>query len=74
LQPYPVVAADALLEIDTAVISAVFRSMSTCHRKTLPVSQNVVTSRCIVVLFSTFLSGYVLLNASRTAANDLDAK
>jgi hypothetical protein len=45
LQPYPVVAADALFEIGTAVI-----------------------------LFGTYFSGYALLNASRTAANDFDEK
>jgi hypothetical protein len=44
-----------------------------CHRQTLPVSRNFATSLCIV-LFSTSLSGYALLNASRTAANDFDAK
>jgi hypothetical protein len=33
-----------------------------------------VTSQCIVVLFGTSLSGYTLLNVSRTAANDFDAK
>jgi hypothetical protein len=65
---------DALLEIGTAVISAVCRSVSTCHRQTLPVSLNFVSSRCIVVLFGTSLSGYALLNASRTAANDFGAK
>jgi hypothetical protein len=43
--------------------------MSTCHRQTLPVSRNFLTIRCVVVLFSTSLSGYTLLNASRTAAN-----
>jgi hypothetical protein len=32
LHPYSVVVADALLEIGTAVISALCRSMSTCHR------------------------------------------
>jgi hypothetical protein len=31
-------------------------------------------SRYTVVLFGTFLSGYALLNASRTAENDLSAK
>jgi hypothetical protein len=50
------------------------RSMSTCHRQTLPVSRNIVTSRCTVVLFGTSISRYALLNASRTAANDFNAK
>jgi hypothetical protein len=36
------------------------------------VSRNFVTSRFIVVLFGTSLSGYALLNASQTAANDFD--
>jgi hypothetical protein len=36
------------------------------------VSQNFVTSQCIVVSFGTSLSGYALLNASRTAANELE--
>jgi hypothetical protein len=42
--------------------------------QTLPSSQNFVTSQCIVVLISTSLSGYALLNASQTAANDFSAK
>jgi hypothetical protein len=42
--------------------------------QTLPVSRNVITSRCIVVLFGTSLSGYTLLNVSRTAGNDFDSK
>jgi hypothetical protein len=48
--------------------------MTACYIQTLPVSRNVVTSRCIVVLFGTSLSGYTLLNASRTAANDFGWK
>jgi hypothetical protein len=40
----------------------------------LPVSINFVTSRCTVVLLGTSLSGYALLNDSRTAANNFDAK
>jgi hypothetical protein len=31
-------------------------------------------SRCSVALFGTFLSGYALLNDSRTAADDVDVK
>jgi hypothetical protein len=42
--------------------------------QTVPVPQNVVTSRFIAVSLGTSLSGYALLNASRTAANDFDAK
>jgi hypothetical protein len=36
--------------------------------------QNLVTSRCIVVLFGTSLSGYGLLNVSQTAGNNLNSK
>jgi hypothetical protein len=43
LQPCFLVAAGALLEIGTAVVSAVCRSMSTCHRQTAHVSLNIVT-------------------------------
>jgi hypothetical protein len=50
------------------------RSMSTYHGQTIPVSRNFIIGRCIVVLFGTSLSGYALLNASRTAANDFDTK
>jgi hypothetical protein len=42
--------------------------------QTLPVSRNSVTSRSIVVLSGTSLSEYALLNVSRTAANDFDAR
>jgi hypothetical protein len=41
--------------------------------QTLSVYRNLVISRCIVLL-STSLSGYALLNASRTAENDFDEK
>jgi hypothetical protein len=66
-----------------AVAPSTLRSVSpvnTVRRRTcflsqaLPVSHYFVTSRCAVVLFSTSLSGYALLNASRTAANDFDMK
>jgi hypothetical protein len=73
LQPYPVVAADALLEIGTSVISAV-SSLDENLFQLLPGSRNVIISRCIVVLIENSLSGYALLNVSRTAANDFDAK
>jgi hypothetical protein len=74
LQPYPVVAADALLEIGTDVISAVLSLDEHLSQINTSVSRNIVTSWCIVVLLGTSLSGYALLNASRTAANDFDAK
>jgi hypothetical protein len=74
LQLYPVVAANALLEIDMARISAVCRSMCICHRQTHPVSWDVVANWCIVALFSISLSGYTLLSASQTAANNFDVK
>jgi hypothetical protein len=61
MQPYPVVAADAFVEVDNF------------SKQTFPVSRNFVTSRCIVVLVGTSFSGYVLLNASRTGANDFSA-
>jgi hypothetical protein len=73
LQPYPVVAANAMLETGTTLISAVLSFDATTYKKT-PVSRNFITSRCVVVLFGTSLSGHALLNASRTAANDFDAK
>jgi hypothetical protein len=72
-QPYPVVAADALLQIGKAVISTVL-SLDKHLSQTLPVSRNLAASRCTVVLFGTSLSGYALLNNSRTAANNFDAK
>jgi hypothetical protein len=68
LQPYSIVADDALLEI---VISAVL-PLDEDLSQTLHVSRNVVTSRCIV-LFGIFLLGYALPNSSRTAGNDFDA-
>jgi hypothetical protein len=73
LQAHPLVSVDAMLKINTAVISAVFiRSMSICHKHSLR-PESFVTSRCIVLL-CTFLSEYALLNNSRTAANDFHAK
>jgi hypothetical protein len=41
---------------------------------TLPVPRNFVTSRCSVVLRGASLSGFALLNASRTAAFDFSVK
>jgi hypothetical protein len=74
LQLHPVVTTDALLEIPTPVISAVLSLDEHLSRQTLPASRNSVTSRCTVALFGTSLSGYEILNASRTAANNVDAK
>jgi hypothetical protein len=50
----------------TTIVSNTF-SKTSIHR-------NFVISRCIVVIFGTSLSRYVLLNASRKAANDFNAK
>jgi hypothetical protein len=60
LQPYPILTDDALLEIGTVVISAVL-SLDEHLSQTLLVSRNFVTSRCIVILFGTSLSGFALL-------------
>jgi predicted nucleic acid-binding protein len=57
LQLYPIVVADALLEVGTADISAVL-SLNEHLSQTLLVSGSVVTNLCIVVLFRTSLSGY----------------
>jgi hypothetical protein len=53
---------------------SVARCPPVTHTQTLPVSRNVVTSRCITVLLGTPLSGYALLNAAQRAANDFDVK
>jgi hypothetical protein len=66
LQLHPVAAADAVLEIDTVIISAVLL-LSEHFLQTFSVSQNVITSWCIVDLFDTSLSGCTLLNDSQTA-------
>jgi hypothetical protein len=42
--------------------------------QTLPVYRNFSASWCLLVLFGKSLSDYVLLNASRTATIDFDAK
>jgi hypothetical protein len=62
LQPYPVVAADALFQIVTTVISAVL-SLHERLSQTFPLSRNFVSSRRIF-LFGTSSSGFALLNAS----------
>jgi hypothetical protein len=75
LQPHPIVVDDALLEIHTTVISAVVcRSMSNYHGQTLPLSLNVVTSRCTFVLLGTSFSAYILMNTSQTAEKNFDTK
>jgi hypothetical protein len=74
LQPYPIVAADALLEIGTAVISAVLSLDEHLSQTNTSCVPKFCTSRCIVVLFGNSLSGYALVNGSRTATNDFDAK
>jgi hypothetical protein len=62
-----------LVKIGTAIILVVL-SPDEHLSQTLPVSQNFVANRCIVVLFGTSFSEYALLNASRKAADDIDAK
>jgi hypothetical protein len=72
---YPIVAADALLDISTADIAAPL-SLDELLSQILPVARTFVYSRCIVVLLgrSTSLSDNALLIASRTAPNDFDVK
>jgi hypothetical protein len=74
-QPHPVVADDALPDVGTAAVSTV---LSLCenlsHTQAFPVSRNFVTNRRVFVLLCMSLSGYTLLNALLTAANDFDAK
>jgi hypothetical protein len=58
LQPYPVVSANALFEIGTAIISAVFSlDEHFPQTNTSCISKFFFTSHCIV-LISTSLSGY----------------
>jgi hypothetical protein len=74
LQPHSVVAADALIEIGTAVIPAVFSLDEHLSQAKLLLSRNSVTFKCIAVLCGTSMSEYKLLNDSRTAAaNNFDA-
>jgi hypothetical protein len=73
LQPYPVTLAVSLLETYTVIISAVMspdEHLSQGHF----LYRDFITSRCIIVLFGTSSSGYALLNASQTAANDFGVK
>jgi hypothetical protein len=75
LQPYPIVAADALLEIRTAVISAVLSlDGHFVTDKNFFVSRNSVTIRYILALSVTSLSEHALLDATRTAVRDSDTK
>jgi hypothetical protein len=74
LQPYCVVAADALLLIGATIISAGLSLDGHLSHTNTSVSRKFDTSLYIVVLFGTSLPGYTLgLNASRTAADDYDA-
>jgi hypothetical protein len=45
------------------------RSMSTCHRLTLPVWWNFITRLCAVIFVGTSLLGYAQLNGSGKEAN-----
>jgi hypothetical protein len=84
LQLNPVVAADTLIEIDTVVhfSSLVAQNDKTSDNielwqlnrtHTLPVRRNVVSRRCIIVLFGTSLSENAMSNASGRAAKAFDA-
>jgi hypothetical protein len=63
-----------LLLIRTYRIALQKISTTFSKTQTLLASWNFVSSRCTVVLFSTSLSGYAFPHASRTTANDFDAK
>jgi hypothetical protein len=69
LQPYPVVAADALLEIGTATISAV---LSLDER--LSQNKHFVHPEVLLILLPVGVLLSYLLNASRRATIDFDAK
>jgi hypothetical protein len=72
LQPYPVVAADALLEIGTAVIPAVLsldEHLSHTNKHFL-----CPEIRYQSVLYGTSLSGHAFLNAAKKVTNDFNAK
>jgi hypothetical protein len=73
LQPYPVVAADALLEIATAVISAALSLDDPLSQTDTSCVPKVCYKR-LYRLIRYILSGYALLNASLTPAKDFDAK
>jgi hypothetical protein len=72
LQPYPVVAADALLEIGTTVISAVL-SLDV-HLSPINISRVPKCYQSVYCCLTRYLSGYKLLNASWTAAKDFNVK
>jgi hypothetical protein len=74
LLPHPIVAADALLAIGTAVISAVLSLDEHLSQTDTSCVDKFCYQSCIVVLFGASLSGYELLSSPRTAANDFDAK
>jgi hypothetical protein len=72
-QPYLVIAAYALLQIGTVIISAVsslVERLSQTYKSCVPKFRNP----SVCCLFVTSFTGYALLNASRTAADDFDAK
>jgi hypothetical protein len=71
LQIYSIVAADAQLEISTAVIPVILLLDEHSPQKIFPVSRNV---RRTFVSFRNSLSEYALLTASRKATRDFDAK
>jgi hypothetical protein len=73
IQLWSAVAGKAPLYISMTVISAILVFVKNLS-ETLSLFQNVVTNQFIVVLFDTSLSGYTLLNASRTAADSFVAK
>jgi hypothetical protein len=67
LLPYPIWAADALLEIGTAILSGLLK-LDGYLGQTVPASRNFVTVQCIAFLRS------ALLNASRLRRNEFDVK
>jgi hypothetical protein len=74
LQSYPVVEADALLEIGTAVISAVLSLDEHLSQTNTSCVPKFCYQSVYVVFFGTSVPGYALLNTSRTTADDSDAK
>jgi hypothetical protein len=57
-----------MLEIGTTIISAVFRSVSSCHRRRLAF-EVLLQVEAIVVLLGLSVTVYAFLNGSRTANN-----
>jgi hypothetical protein len=75
LQLYPVVAADAVLEIGPVVIADILSLDEHLSQiKTSCVPKFFLQVGVLFALFGTFLSEYALLNASRTAKNDFGVK